>query len=463
MEENEEIQGDLGKASKENQPSTRNETNEVDNDVEKNPETTENNEAQPENEQKDEAATVKKSQKLFFCNINRSSDLSNIFKVFRNYGKICDILILKDKNGHSLGRGFVEFMDESDAENALNCLNNTFVDGLKISINFATPRVRKASDVEYKQDPEKLDEDMRRKDIRLRIKKNEALSRMPPPQQARNSHRKRRSYRDSYGDYSRSQDQYDYMSDYDPYGYDIDDREFNDRRIRRERDRERDRRYHHEISRDRERNYIREFDRDRDQDYYVSPHSHHHGRPPPPVAYIQESSRHVVPNIPVMRGPYRPDLLPPNSARVQPPHGRSRRPNNDYDFDYDYDHDHHNHRRRVESLVPQQRHPNFVRSTMHMLPYSQSRVVYQPVVGRSNSSPAGSNAAESPTAATTVIRVVPGQQQIGQPVVPVRQYPDDIRMQRGQPPPNSLPDEQQRGYWDDNDYDQRNYRRRDRI
>ena len=458
MDEKEDIKNDLEDISganqdepKEEKSNPENEGGEVEGDQEEKNQNTNDNEENQVEENNEGDGTVQKSKKLFFCNINRSSDLSTIFKVFRYYGEICDILILKDKNGHSLVRGFVEYVRDMDAEEALARLDNTIVDGLKISIKYATPRVHKTGDVEYKQDPKKLDEDMRRKDYRLR-QKNENQSRMPP-QQIRNMHRRHHPYRDNPGDYQRSQN--DYISDYDPYDYDF-DRDSN-RRYQRDRDRD----YHHDFDRDRDRppdrSYIRDFDRDRyrdrdrdrDQDMYSS-RFHRHGHNQPPI-YMQQSSHRPVSSIPVMRSSYRQDI-------DDRPQSRPRRPNyDDDDFDYDYDRDSHDRRRRIQS----QGQSGVMRPSVQMvMPYAPAHVVYQP--GRSNSSPApGSTDSNAPA---TVVRVVPGQQQMNGSVVAVRRYQDDIRLQpRGQPPSKQLQEEQQRGYWKEDDYEQRGYRRRDRM
>lgn len=411
---------------KENKSPVQNESEKGDGSEAKNDNNS--NQDEEENDKIDEDDNLaKKSKKLFFCNINRLSELSSIFKVFRSYGEICDILILKDKNGHSLGRGFVEYDRDEDAEKALAELNNTFVDGLKISIKYANPRVHKTSGVEYRQDPKKLDEDMRRKDYRLRFKNDSRYSQ----QSIRN--RRNRSYRENSVDYHSNQA--DYVSDYDQYDYEID--RGSDRRIPHDRlhnvpyNRERDR-----LS-DRDRSYEREFDRYRDRERDVYPTRYHHH------AYNQR----VAPSMPSSRSSYRPEY-------DDRPH--QRRSNiDDYDFDYDYERD--DHRRRIHP----QNHVRMMRQAVQMVvPYPPAHVVYQ-TNGRNGSGQATSNSSES-----NLMRVVNGQQQIGGAVVAVRRYQEEIRMQpRGQQPPKQIQDDQQQrggGYWKDDNYDQ-SYRRRDRI
>ena len=65
-------------------------------------------------------------------------DLRSIFSAF---GDVSKVSIIKDKEtGRSKGFGFVEMPDDSEAQSAINALNDSDLDGRTIVVSKAQPR-----------------------------------------------------------------------------------------------------------------------------------------------------------------------------------------------------------------------------------------------------------------------------------------------------------------------------------
>lgn len=61
--------------------------------------------------------------------------------VFAQYGEVLSARIISDREtGRSKGFGFVEMSDNSSAQEAIEALNNSEVDGRNLRVNEARPR-----------------------------------------------------------------------------------------------------------------------------------------------------------------------------------------------------------------------------------------------------------------------------------------------------------------------------------
>jgi RNA recognition motif-containing protein len=62
-------------------------------------------------------------------------------QVFSPFGEVASAKIIKDRDsGRSKGFGFVEMVNESEAQAAIEKLNGSEVDGRNIKVNVAKPR-----------------------------------------------------------------------------------------------------------------------------------------------------------------------------------------------------------------------------------------------------------------------------------------------------------------------------------
>ena len=83
---------------------------------------------------------------IFVAKLNfdtRESDLENAFS---EYGAIDSVKIIMDKfTGRSKGFGFIEMPNDDEAQNAINGLNDTEVDGRTIVVKKAEPRENRSN------------------------------------------------------------------------------------------------------------------------------------------------------------------------------------------------------------------------------------------------------------------------------------------------------------------------------
>jgi RNA recognition motif-containing protein len=74
---------------------------------------------------------------------NLSYDVSeeNLRQAFESFGQVTSARIIKDKyNGQSRGFGFVEMLEQAQAQAAIKSLNGKELLGKQISVNEARPR-----------------------------------------------------------------------------------------------------------------------------------------------------------------------------------------------------------------------------------------------------------------------------------------------------------------------------------
>jgi RNA recognition motif-containing protein len=78
---------------------------------------------------------------IYISNLSFGVQDEDLRKLFSEYGEVSSAKIITDKfTGKSRGFGFVEMPDSAAAENAVNGLNNTSIDGRSVKVMEARPK-----------------------------------------------------------------------------------------------------------------------------------------------------------------------------------------------------------------------------------------------------------------------------------------------------------------------------------
>ena len=78
---------------------------------------------------------------LFIGNFSWNLGEEDLRDLFAPHGEIESVKLITDRDsGRSKGFGFVKFVNEDDAQNALEALNEQEVDGRNIKVTIARPR-----------------------------------------------------------------------------------------------------------------------------------------------------------------------------------------------------------------------------------------------------------------------------------------------------------------------------------
>ena len=81
------------------------------------------------------------NKKLFVGSLPWEVDDAKLAQIFAQAGTVVSAQVVKDRDtGRSRGFGFVEMSTDEEAQNAVNNLNGTDVEGRKIVVNIARPR-----------------------------------------------------------------------------------------------------------------------------------------------------------------------------------------------------------------------------------------------------------------------------------------------------------------------------------
>ena len=79
--------------------------------------------------------------KLFVGNLDYSVKSDDLKNHFSSVGTVVDAVVIMDKmSGRSRGFGFVEFSSEDEAKKGIQELNESELNGRKITVNEANPR-----------------------------------------------------------------------------------------------------------------------------------------------------------------------------------------------------------------------------------------------------------------------------------------------------------------------------------
>ena len=81
------------------------------------------------------------NKKLFVGSLPWSVDDARLTEIFSQAGTVVSAQVIKDRDtGRSRGFGFIEMSTDEEAQNAVNNLNGSDIEGRKIVVNIARPR-----------------------------------------------------------------------------------------------------------------------------------------------------------------------------------------------------------------------------------------------------------------------------------------------------------------------------------
>jgi len=80
-------------------------------------------------------------RKLFVGNLSFNTDERRLEELFQSVGPVDTVNIVRDQmTGRARGFAFVEMQTDTDAQNAIQRLNDTELDGRKLAVNEARPK-----------------------------------------------------------------------------------------------------------------------------------------------------------------------------------------------------------------------------------------------------------------------------------------------------------------------------------
>jgi RNA recognition motif-containing protein len=83
--------------------------------------------------------------RIYVGNLKYSVTDDELMAMFSEFGDVSSADVIKDKfSGQSKGFGFVDMPNQSEAEDAIQALNDTMQDGRKLTVNEARPRTERS-------------------------------------------------------------------------------------------------------------------------------------------------------------------------------------------------------------------------------------------------------------------------------------------------------------------------------
>ena len=83
---------------------------------------------------------------IFVAKLSYDTREDTLRDLFEEYGEVSSVKIIMDKfTGNSKGFGFVEMPNDDEAQNAINDLNDTELDGRTIVVKKARPREERSN------------------------------------------------------------------------------------------------------------------------------------------------------------------------------------------------------------------------------------------------------------------------------------------------------------------------------
>ncbi|MBI9016974.1 MAG: RNA-binding protein [Phycisphaerae bacterium] len=83
-------------------------------------------------------------KKLYVGNLSYSTDSASLENMFSEFGTVESANVIMDREtGRSKGFGFVEFAEESDAQDAITAMDGKDSDGRSLKVNEAKPQVKR--------------------------------------------------------------------------------------------------------------------------------------------------------------------------------------------------------------------------------------------------------------------------------------------------------------------------------
>ena len=83
--------------------------------------------------------------RIYVGNLKYSVTDDELMAMFSEFGDVASADVIKDKfSGQSKGFGFVDMPNKSEAEDAIQALNDSMHNGRKLTVNEARPRSERA-------------------------------------------------------------------------------------------------------------------------------------------------------------------------------------------------------------------------------------------------------------------------------------------------------------------------------
>jgi len=84
------------------------------------------------------------AKKLYVGSLSYGTDDNQLRSLFESFGEILSAKVISDKmSGQSKGFGFVEFQDDSAADEAISQINGKLVGGRTLVVNEARPQEKR--------------------------------------------------------------------------------------------------------------------------------------------------------------------------------------------------------------------------------------------------------------------------------------------------------------------------------
>jgi len=84
------------------------------------------------------------AKKLFVGGLSWDTQNDGLREAFEQYGDVSDAVVITDRQtGRSRGFGFVTFENDSDAQDALQAMNGSMLDGRTLNVDEANERPRR--------------------------------------------------------------------------------------------------------------------------------------------------------------------------------------------------------------------------------------------------------------------------------------------------------------------------------
>ena len=78
---------------------------------------------------------------IYIGNLHYNVNEEELKEIFKEYGEVMSVTIITDKySGRSKGFGFIEMLNDEEANKAIDTLNGTEIHGRKIAVNKARER-----------------------------------------------------------------------------------------------------------------------------------------------------------------------------------------------------------------------------------------------------------------------------------------------------------------------------------
>ncbi len=82
---------------------------------------------------------------IYVSHLNFRTNSDSLQELFERYGEVSSASIITDReSGRSRGFGFVEMPNDEEAQKAIEALNDTEFDGMKITVNEARPKTERS-------------------------------------------------------------------------------------------------------------------------------------------------------------------------------------------------------------------------------------------------------------------------------------------------------------------------------